>query len=102
MIEDVIELRAELHLQALNWCRELLVESHVSLIHGLPAARVAAGSADGAEVVACAVLDRRQDECIGVDVVDVTGVGRAVLSSLGDWLAGNVVRTIFVRAPVGS
>ncbi len=56
VVEDVVELRAELNLQALDRSRELLVEREVSLVERRCAARVAAGIAEGLSTLPAASL----------------------------------------------
>jgi hypothetical protein len=52
VVEDVVELGAELDLQALDGRAEVLVEREVGLVEGRGAAGIAAGVAEGAEHVA--------------------------------------------------
>jgi hypothetical protein len=78
VVEEVVELGAELELHALDGSVEFLVEVEVGFVEGRGAAGVAGGVAEGAEDVAGCVLGRRQDEGGVVDVVDVAGVGGAV------------------------
>ena len=96
MVEDVVELGAELHFEALNRCGELLIQGQVSLIEGGCTAWVAGGVADWAQVIAGSILDGRQDEGIQVDVVDIAGIGGAILPPVGDGLTGDDVRSILV------
>jgi hypothetical protein len=80
VIEDVVELSAELNLQTLDRRGELLVQREVSLIERGSAGWVAAGVAEGLRVRSRRVLDGRQNEGIQVDVVYVAGVGLRGLS----------------------
>lgn len=78
VIEGIVELGAELNLQALDGGIEILVERNVSLIQGWGAAWIAAGVAERAKHVTCGILDGRKNEGRQVDVVHVARVGRAV------------------------
>ena len=101
VVENVVELCAELHLQALNGGAEFLVEREIGLVEGRCAARIAAGIAERAEHIAGAVLDRGKNEGGEVDVVDVARVGGTVVTSLGHLLAGDGVGTVLVSAAIG-
>src|SRR5579871_5343288 len=49
VVEDVVELCAELHLHALDWCGELLVQSKVRLVERRCATRITRCIAKGAQ-----------------------------------------------------
>jgi len=101
VIEGIVELGAELNLQALDGRIEVLVERNVSLVQGWRAARIAAGVAERAKHIARGILDRGKNEGRQVDVVDVARVGCAVRTPLGYRLARNLIGAILVGAAVG-
>lgn len=98
IVVGVIENVVEPDPQALDGRGELLVQRKVGFVEGLSAARVASGVAEGAENGSIDVFDGRQDEGVGVDVVDVAGVGGAVSDALGDGLSGRAVGAILIGA----
>jgi len=102
VVEDVVGFGAELDLKVVDWRVELLVHVEVGFIEGWCASGIARGIAERAENIACSVLEGRQDEGVVVDVVVVAGVGCAVGTSLGYFLAGDDVGAVLVGAAVGS
>ena len=81
MVEEVVELGTELHLQALDGGVEIFVEREVGLIEGRRPARIAAGITERAKRIAGSILDWGQNEGVEVDVVDVARVGCTVIAS---------------------
>ena len=74
VVEDVVELGAELDLQAFDWRVEVFVEVKVGLVERRRAARIARGVAERAQQLPAAVLGGGQCKGSKVDVLNVAGV----------------------------
>ena len=76
MVEEVVKLRTEFKLHALDREVEFFVQSKIGLVEGWGPAGVAGQVAEGADQVSGCVFGRRQNERSIVDVLDVSGAGK--------------------------
>ena len=88
MVEEVVELGAELDLQALDRSIEVFVQGEIRLVESWCPTRVARSVAERTEHIACRILDRWQHKSRIVNVIHIAGVRRSRRPPLRDFLPG--------------